>query len=87
MLRWIFLPIHVHRDPPMPATAILDMPPSEQDQMLATLRRSRYGYWLALHVLLLCATGHNPTEIAAFLFCSRSSGSRMVRAYRNGTRG
>ena len=71
----------------MPATTILDMPTSEQDQMLATLRRARYGYVLALHVLLLCAAGHNPTEIAAFLFCSRSSVYRIVRAYRNGTLG
>ena len=71
----------------MPATTILDMPTSEQDQMLATLRWARYGYVLALHVLLLCAAGHNPTEIAAFLFCSRSSVYRIVRAYRNGTLG
>jgi putative transposase len=71
----------------MPATTILDMSASEQDQMLATLRRARYGYLLALHVLLLCAAGHNPTEMAAFLFCSRSSVYRIVRAYRNGTLG
>jgi len=38
----------------MPTTTIFDIPTSEQDQMLATLRRARYGYWLALHVLLLC---------------------------------
>jgi transposase len=55
--------------------------------MLAAKRRARYGYGLVLHVLLLCAAGHNPTEIAAFLFCSRSSVSRIVRAYRTGTLG
>ena len=33
--------------------------------MLAALRRARYGYLLALHILLLCAAGRNPTEIAA----------------------
>jgi hypothetical protein len=71
----------------MPAISILDIPASEQDQMLATLRRARYGYLLALHVLLLCAAGHNPTEIAAFLFCSRSSVYRIVRAYRDGKLG
>jgi putative transposase len=38
-------------------------------------------------VLLLCAAGHNPTEIAPFLFCSRSSIYRIVRAYRKGTLG
>jgi transposase len=71
----------------MPATTILDIPASEQAQMLAALRRARYGYVLALHVLLLCAAGRHPTEIAAFLFCSRSSVYRIVRAYRTGTLG
>ncbi|MGA9768575.1 MAG: IS630 family transposase [Blastocatellia bacterium] len=50
--------------------------------MLSQLRRSRYGYLLALHVLLLCAAGRTPTEIAFFLFCSRSSIYRIVTAYR-----
>jgi putative transposase len=51
--------------------------------MLSQLRSARYGYLLALHVLLLCAAGRTPTEIAAFLFCSRSSVYRIVSAYRN----
>src|SRR6266702_3740029 len=66
----------------MPDTAFLDIPEEEQAQMLAALRRARYGYLLALHVLLLCAAGRNPTDIAAFLFCSRSSVYRIVRLYR-----
>src|ERR671922_595570 len=49
--------------------------------MLAALRRARYGYLLALHVILLCAAGHTPTEIATVLFCSRSSVYRIVRLY------
>jgi putative transposase len=49
--------------------------------MLAELRRARYGYVLALHVLLLCTAGRTPTEIAACLFCSRSSVYRIVKAY------
>ena len=53
----------------MPATILLDIPPQEQEQMLAALRRARYGYLLALHILLLCARGRNPTAIAAVLFC------------------
>jgi hypothetical protein len=69
----------------MPATTILDIPTSEQDQMLATLRRARYGGLLALHVLLLCAASHHPPEMATFLFCSRSSAYRIVRANRNRT--
>jgi len=55
--------------------------------MLAARRRARYGYLLALHVLLLCASGRTPTEIAAVLFCSRSSVYRIVRADRAGTLG
>ena len=55
--------------------------------MRAVLRRTRYGYLLAFHILLLCAAGRTPTEIAAFLFCSRSSVYRIVRAYRAGSLG
>jgi transposase len=57
----------------------------EQARMLAELRRARYGYLLALHVVLLCAAGRTPTEIAAVLFCSRSSVYRVVKAYRAGS--
>ncbi len=71
----------------MPQTTLLDMPHEEQAQMLAALRQARYGYLLALHVLLLCAAGRTPTEIAAFLFCSRSSVYRIVQTYRAGTLG
>lgn len=63
----------------------VEIPPEEQAQMLAALRRARYGYLLALHILLLCAAGRTPTDIAAVLFCSRSSVYRAVRAYRAGT--
>ena len=55
--------------------------------MLAALRRARYGYLLALHVLLLCVAGRTPTEIAAILFRSRSSVYRIVGAYRAGLLG
>jgi putative transposase len=71
----------------MPHGTLLDIAREEQAQMLAALRRARYGYLLALHVLLLCAAGRTPSEIAACLFCSRSSGYRPVRAYRTGTLG
>src|SRR5262245_58197349 len=52
--------------------------------MLAEVRRARYGYLLAIHILLLCAAQRSPTEIAAVLFCSRSSVYRVVQAYRAG---
>src|SRR4029434_3482868 len=74
--------IHVEGAPTVPSTTLLEIPPAEQVQMRAVLRRARYGYLLALHVLLLCAAGRNPTDIAAFLFCSRSSIYRIVRLYR-----
>jgi putative transposase len=62
-------------------TTILDLPLLEQEWMLAEVRRARHGYLLAWHVLLLCAAGRTPTEIATFLFCSRSSVYRIVNAY------
>jgi putative transposase len=68
----------------VPRTTIVEIPPTEQAQMLAELRRARYGYLLALHILLLCAAQRTPTEIAAVLFCSRSSVYRVVQAYRAG---
>jgi transposase len=71
----------------MPKSTILEISPEEQAQMLAVLRHARYGYLLGLHILLLCAVGRNPTEIADVLFCSRSSVYRTVRAYRAGTLG
>jgi len=55
--------------------------------MRAILRRARDGSLLAFHVVRLCAAGRTPPEIAACLCCSRSSGYRIVRAYRTGSLG
>ena len=83
MIRWIIPQSPTYQGASLCLhTTLLDIPKQEQAQMLAALRRARYGYLLALHVLLLCAAGRNPTEIAAFLFCSRSSVYRIVRLYR-----
>lgn len=71
----------------MPTSTRVEIPPEEPARMLAALRRARYGSLLALHILLLCADGRSPTEIANVLFCSRSSVYRAVRAYRKGTLG
>jgi transposase len=71
----------------MPKNTCVDISKEEQAQMLAALRRARYGYLLALHILLLCATGRKPTMIATVLFCSRSSVYRTVQTYRAGTLG
>src|SRR5262245_23770100 len=69
----------------MPTSTLVDIPQAEPRQMLAVLRRARYGYLLALHILRLCATGRKPTTLAAVLSCSRSSVYRTVQAYRAGT--
>lgn len=71
----------------MPETTLLDISQPVQELMLSELRRARYGYLLALHILLLCAAGRTPTEIAAFLFCSRSSVYRTLKAYLDGSLG
>jgi len=65
----------------VPGHTILDIPEAEQTAMLKEWRAARYGHLLALHILLLCAQGHVPSEIATFLFCSRSSIYRIVAAY------
>src|SRR5262249_39153235 len=71
----------------MPRRTGLELSPEEHAQLLAALRRARYGYLFALHILLLCPAMRNPTDNAAVLFCSRSSVYRTVRAYRAGTLG
>jgi transposase len=68
----------------VPKTTIVDMPPAEQAHILTAVRRARHGYVLALHILLLCAAQRTPTEIAAVLFCSRSTVYRVVKGYRAG---
>jgi transposase len=68
----------------VPRATIVEIPAAEQARMLAELRRARYGYLLALHLLLLCAAGRTPSEVAAVLFCSRSSVYRIVKAYQAG---
>lgn len=52
--------------------------------MLRELRCCRHGYILSLHILLLYAHGRTPTEIAEFLFCSRSSVYRALDDWNSG---
>src|SRR5215210_8804894 len=68
----------------VPRTTIIEMAPEEQAHILAALRRVRYGEVLAWQILLLCAAQRSPTDIAAVLFCSRSTVYRVVQAYRAG---
>ena len=69
----------------MPKATIVEISSVEQARLRAELRRARYGYLLAIHLLLLCAAGRTPSEVASVLFCSRSSVYRIIRAYRAGT--
>ena len=64
----------------MPGSTILEIAQPEQEWMLAELRCARHGRLLAFHVLLRCAAGRTPTELATCLFCSRSSVCRIVTA-------
>src|SRR5262245_6776168 len=70
--------------PAVPKATRVEIPMTEQACMVAELRRARYGQLLALHLRLLGAAGRPPSEIAAVLFCSRSSVYRVVKAYRAG---
>jgi transposase len=71
----------------MPQNPVVAMLEEEHAQLLAALRRARDGSRLALHRLLWCEAGRNPSEIAAVLCCSRSRVCRTVRAYGEGTLG
>lgn len=62
----------------------VEIAPEEPAHILTEVRRARSRYVLALHILLLCAAQRSPTEIAAVLFCSRSTVYRVVKAYRAG---
>jgi DDE superfamily endonuclease/Homeodomain-like domain len=68
----------------MSQNTILEIIVEQQGWMLKELRRSRYGYLLALHILLLVAKGKTPSPIGDFLFCSRSSVYRAIAAWRRG---
>ena len=46
---------HLKQPPTLSSTPLLEIPPEGQAQMRAVLRRARYGYLLAFHILLLCA--------------------------------
>jgi hypothetical protein len=41
----------------MPKSTCVEISAEAQAQMLAALRRARYGYLLALHVVLWCGAG------------------------------
>jgi hypothetical protein len=66
------------------AATVTEFSTAEQEALLRELVQIRYGHFLAIHILLLLTAGKKSTEIADFLFCSRSSVYRAVNAYRAG---
>src|SRR5262249_37647927 len=72
------------RGTPVPRLTIGNLSSAEQAHMLAEVRRARYGYLLALQILLLCAAQRRPSGIATVRSCARCTGYRVVRAYRAG---
>ena len=68
----------------MPTATLIELSAAQQAALLQELRQARYGHLLANHILLLLADGKNPSQISEFLFCSRSSVYRTLRAYHAG---
>jgi transposase len=68
----------------VPPQTVIDIAPEEQARFLAELRRARRGRWLALHILLLLTLHHSPSEIAAVLFCARSTVYAVARDWQRG---
>jgi transposase len=70
----------------VPAQIIIEIAPAEQARLLAELRRARRGRGLALHILLLLALHHSPSEIAAVLLCARSTVYAVAQDWQRGRR-
>jgi transposase len=68
----------------VPTQIVIEIPPEEQTRLLADLRRARRGRWLALQIVLLLAQHRSPSEIAAFLFCARSTVYRVAQDWQTG---
>ena len=87
MIRWMFTHIHVSRRPHCAVNNLTGDTPSRASP--DACRPPPHALWLSAGVpyLIVVCCRPNPTEIAAFLFCSRSSVYRIVRAYRAGSLG
>jgi len=68
----------------VPSSLVVTLTARQQALILAQLRQARYGHLLKLPILLLLPHGCSPTQIAAGLFCSRSSVYRRVAVWRSG---
>jgi hypothetical protein len=71
----------------VPSPIVIDLNGLEQAQIREQMRRLRLLCpLLRLHILLLLAQRCSPTEIADWLFCSRSSVYETARAWQQGWR-
>jgi len=70
----------------VPRSTIGEISLEAQARRRTAFRRARSGDLVALPRLLRGAGGRTPSAVAAVRFCSRSSGDRIVRADRAGTR-
>jgi transposase len=70
----------------VPTQIVIEIAPEEQARLRAELRRARHGRWLALHILLLLALRHSPSEIASVLLCARSTVYVVARDWQRGRR-
>ena len=73
----------------MPSSTVMKLSARQQALLLAPWRRARYGHRLAWPILRLLHHGKSPSEIAEFLFGSRTSVYRTRTAWQAGeiTRG
>ena len=70
----------------MPTQIVIEITPEQQARFRKELRRARRGRWLALHILLLLALHHAPSEIAAVLLCARSTVYAVAQDWQRGRR-
>lgn len=70
----------------MPTRMVVEISNAEQARLRRELRRARWGGWLVLHVLLLLAQQRSPTDIAAWLLCSRTTVYTAAALWRTGRR-
>jgi putative transposase len=71
----------------VPSPIVVNLNSSEQARIREQMRRLRWQCpLLRLPILLLLAQHHSPTEIAAWLLCSRSSVYEVARCWQQGWR-